>query len=80
MRARCAMCGTDTDAGEWILMNRYAVGSGERFSVHDFDDEEGSWVVDRESGGQCEIRGDVLCIDQCLRTWIEGMVIEVESQ
>lgn len=75
---KCSLCGEPVTDRSWILMNRYAVGSGGHYSVEDYDDPEG-WKIGRAEDEECQLAGDILCIETCLGAWLTGKLIEVDS-
>lgn len=71
----CHLCGAHLAGGQWVVLNRYAVGGRKAYRMvqsEDRDDGYG-WDPDRVT---CS--GTRLCLRPCLLVWVEGKAIEVD--
>lgn len=72
---RCALCDARLlEGGDWIGLNRMAVGIGKDMRWLSFSGRERGyhWDMDKKTGS-----GTVLCWPHCAMTYIEGMHIEM---
>jgi hypothetical protein len=79
----CDLCGEALHGGRpWIMLNRYAVGSGSGGLFLETADDEGECVWDLHADNPDEaamVTGDRLCVVPCLVMWIEGKLIETQA-
>jgi hypothetical protein len=84
----CSMCGHDfdreseADSRPWIVLNRYALGSGEcermvLISAREEDGTEGCWDIEDE---EAEFSGALLCWPDCAVLWVNGQLLENETK
>lgn len=70
----CELCGQALGTQRpWIVLNRYVVGDGAVRQYVTWQDDDGDEVWDVHGG---VVGGYQLCLDPCLRTWIDGRLIE----
>ncbi len=80
-RTRCDYCGEHVGYDKpWVLLNRYGVGTGSKRCLSEIvTDGEYLWEVDEDTG-DVEAGGALLCWPQCLHSWIEGKMIQVDAE
>ena len=70
----CTLCGLPLGKDRpWIVLNRYVVGDGVVRQYVNWLDDDGEDVWDVHAG---VVGGWQLCLDPCLRTWIDGRLMD----
>lgn len=74
-RFTCDLCGADLGERPWIVLNRWAIGTGQnkRFAEWNDGKGEGGWNPDENIVG-----GPLLCVEPCLMTWLQGQMIATD--
>lgn len=71
----CAMCGKTVRRRRWIALNRYCLSNGRVKNVFEARDGKDEYLWEPETSS---CTGALLHYPECLLTWLEGKMIEVD--
>lgn len=78
-RDLCALCGESTEHSQWIVLNRWIIGTGKGRAMVEARDDDGvyCWKMHPEGSGEDELAsGRVLHWPVCATKWIDGKIVE----
>jgi hypothetical protein len=79
----CALCGEDTSSGEWIVLNRWIVGTGSGRAMVEAVNDDGEYLWEMRCEGSAEdecATGRVLHWPTCAVQWIDGKIAETRVE
>lgn len=78
---KCDLCHQDAGLKPWVLLNRYGYGTGRCRGMSEVYNQDGEYyweVGDDLDAEQESVTGALLCFPECLKTYIEGKMIEAD--
>ncbi len=74
----CSLCGESFDDRSWLLLNRYAIGTGTSSAQVEGVDEDGECIWDPDPA-EALATGPVLHFPECLAMWLQAKAIQVDG-
>ena len=75
-RTACDLCGEPIADRKWLLLNRYAIGTGYGRSLIECQvDGECLWDCGTEGVSDDVVSGSLLCWPGCAHQWIEAQMV-----
>jgi hypothetical protein len=76
---KCAVCGDPVGATAWVLLNRYAIGTGENSGLVEGKNESGEciWEIGPDFP-QDTATGQILHYPGCLSAFLDAKILEID--
>lgn len=75
-RPPCSVCGGQIDDGEWLLLNRYAVGFGTGRAMTSATNDDGEYWWDLDDDDDDVITGPVMHWPVCATQYVDARMAE----